>query len=413
MMHGFENYQRVFRNSSFRVFWLGFTISVLGDAMSRVALTWYVYDLTGSARALGLLTLAYTGPVILGGLIAGWLLDRFERTKVMLADNILRGLAVFLVPALYAAGRLELWHIYAVAAVYGSMMMISLAGGPALIPALVKRERLDTANALETLSFTLSGVIGPPAAGLLIARIGAPNVILVDAISYFVFATALFRINTLEQVLEPNRERSMNLSLSSAVHLLLSNSILLSTTLMFMAFNIGYGFLTVWLPIYSDQIAGGGPQLYGALLGVIAIGEILSASFVGSLSTRKSIGILIALAQMLSGIALALLLLGTNMGWIISGLLLLGFFSAPLTIWAQTLRMQIIPERLRGRTFALLRTLMQGAFPLGGAVAGFLMPVVGIPIMIALSATMIGAPGVIGLRVKDLIHAGGGSKFQV
>ena len=84
MMLQFENYQHIFRASSFRVFWLGFTFSVLGDAMSRVALTWYVYDLTGSARALGLLTLAYTGPVILGGLIAGSLLDRFERRKVML-----------------------------------------------------------------------------------------------------------------------------------------------------------------------------------------------------------------------------------------------------------------------------------------------------------------------------------------
>jgi MFS family permease len=408
----FKNYQRVFRDSSFRVFWLGFTFSVLGDAMSRVALTWYVYDLTGSARALGLLTLAYTGPVILGGLIAGSLLDRFERRKVMLVDNVVRGLAVSLVPALYAAGRLEPWHIYAVAGVYGSMMMISLAGGPALIPALVKPERLDTANALETLSFTLSGVIGPPVAGLLIARIGAPNVILLDAISYFVFARALSRITTSQEIPIPGQQRPRNLSLSGPVHLLLSNPILLSTTLMFMAFNIGYGFLTVWLPIYSDQMAGGGPELYGALLGAIAVGEVFSASLVGSFSTRKPIGLFIALAQTLSGVALAVLLLGTGKGWVIFGLLLLGLFSAPLTIWAQTLRMQIIPERLRGRTFALLRTLMQGAFPLGGAVAGFIMPVVGIPIMIALSATMIGTPGILGLRVKDLTRAGAVAQLE-
>jgi MFS family permease len=410
MMLQFENYQRVFRNSSFRVFWLGFTFSVLGDAMSRVALTWYVYDLTGSARALGLLTLAYTGPVILGGMIAGSLLDRLERRKVMLVDNLVRGLAVSLVPALYAVGSLELWHIYMVAAVYGSMMMISLAGGPALIPALVERERLDTANALETLSFTLSGVIGPPVAGFLIARIGAPNVIMVDALSYFVFAAALSWIGTSQETLEPGRESPRNLSLSSAIRLLLSNPILLSTTLMFMAFNVGYGFLTVWLPIYSDKIAGGGPQSYGALLGVIAVGEVFSATLVGSLPARRPIGLLIALAQMLSGVALAVLLLGINIGWVISGLLLLGLFSAPLTIWAQTLRMQIIPERLRGRTFALLRTLMQGAFPLGGAVAGLITPILGIPFMIALSATLIGTPGILGLRVKDLIHAGSGSQ---
>jgi hypothetical protein len=79
-------------------------------------------------------------------------------------------------------------------------------------------------------------------------------------------------------------------------------------------------------------------------------------------------------------------------------------FSCPFdnTIWAQTLRMQIIPERLRGRTFALLRTLMQGANPVGGIIAGFLLPVVGIPAMISLSVVLIGTPGLLGYRVRDL-----------
>lgn len=404
----FANYRSAFTNPSFRAFWAGFTFSVLGDAMSRVALTWYVYDQTGSAQALGLLTLAYTGPVILGGLVAGWLLDRFERKKVMLVDNLLRGLAVALVPTLYALGRLELWHIYLVAAIYGSLMMVSLAGGPSLVPSLVEPGQLDTANALETLSFTLSGVIGPPLAGFLIPRIGVPYVVMLDAISYLVFATLLSRISMNQtEDLQPGREIDRDLSLSSAVRLLISNRILLSTTLMFMAFNVGFGFLIVWLPIFADKSAGGGPELYGALLGVMAFGEILSAAVAGSLSIHKPLGLLIAIAQVASGAALSLLLIGVQTGWMISGLFLLGFFSAPLTIWAQTLRMQIIPERLRGRTFALLRTLMQGTFPIGGALAGFLIPVLGIPAMIALSAVIIGSPGLAGLRVRELVQPTG------
>jgi hypothetical protein len=99
---------------------------------------------------------------------------------------------------------------------------------------------------------------------------------------------------------------------------------------------------------------------------------------------------------------LGLLLLGQNTGWAIFSLSLFGFFHAPLTIWAQTLRMQIIPEALRGRTFALLRTLMQGTNPVGGVLAGFLLPILGIPAMIGLSAMLIGVPGLFGYRVKDL-----------
>jgi MFS family permease len=82
-----DNYRQVFRYQSFRWFWVGFTLSVLGDTMTRVALTWFVYETTGSARALGWLSLFYTGPVIVGGLLAGWLLDRFERRTVMLVGG--------------------------------------------------------------------------------------------------------------------------------------------------------------------------------------------------------------------------------------------------------------------------------------------------------------------------------------
>ena len=80
----FDHYKQVFAYSSFRAFWLGYTFSILGDTMTRVALTWLVWERTESARALGLLTFAYTAPVIVGGFVAGWLLDRFgeRRTDV-------------------------------------------------------------------------------------------------------------------------------------------------------------------------------------------------------------------------------------------------------------------------------------------------------------------------------------------
>jgi hypothetical protein len=104
----------------------------------------------------------------------------------------------------------------------------------------------------------------------------------------------------------------------------------------------------------------------------------------------------------LSGISLSILLLGPSTWWTITGLSLLGAFSAPMTVWAQTLRMQIIPEQLRGRTFALLRTLMQSSGPLASAGAGVLLLAVGIPTMIGLSAILIGVPGVLGYGVKQL-----------
>jgi MFS family permease len=402
----FERYRQIFQNRGFRLFWIGFTFSVLGDSITHVALTWYVYEATRSAQALGWLMLCYTGPVIVGGLLAGWLLDRFERRNVILADNIVRGIGVALIPLLHALGRLALWHIYTVAALYGLLMMISLAGGPALIPALVRREQLATANALEMLSFTLGGVVGPMLAGLLIAQVGAPNVVIVDAASYFVFALLLGRIRAAgEQQPSAQSERSAY-RLRHAVQLLLKNKILLATTSMFMAFNIGSGIYSVWLPLLADQALGGGSRLYGVLLGALACGEVAGALLAGASAFRRALGALICFSQALAGASLAIVLIGPGVWSAMLGLALCGAFSAPLTIWAQTLRMQIIPEQLRGRMFALLRTLMQSGNPLGAALAGLLLPTLGITAMIALSALVSGVPGLLGYQVGTLRRAG-------
>ncbi len=401
----FKSYRDILQNKNFLPFWLGFTFSSLGDSLTRVALTWFIFEKTRSVQALGILTIAYTAPILIGGFFAGPLLDRFSAHRVMLVDNLIRGLAFALIPILYALNRLEVWHVYIFAALYGLLMMISLAGGPTLIPAIVKEEQLDTANAMETLSYTISGVIGPPLAGLLIVVMGTMNVVIVDTLSYLVFAFVLSRLHIIEQLQEESNSGKIPYSLKNAAHLMTSNRVILATTIMFMCFNIGSGIMTVYLPLLSDLIAPNSPKVYGTLLGAMALGEVISAALAGSLISKLGLGIRIALAQIFSGAATALLV-GAGLGFVGSGLFLLGFFSAPLTIWAQTLRMQVIPADMRGRVFALLRTLMQGATPLGGALAGFLLPLAGIPMMVIASAVLIGFPGVIGLQVAELRASG-------
>ncbi len=411
-------YGELFRSRPFARFWTGFTISALGDAMTRVALVWFVYQATKSPEAVGILLLCYTGPVLVGGLLAGFLLDRFDRGRVMLVDNLIRGLAVGLIPLLYALGVLALWQLYVVAGVYGFLYMITLAGTPSLIPSLARDEQLSAANALETLSYTLSGVLGPPIAGLLIAWVGAPGVLLLDAASYVIFVVALAGMPRLA----PQSSAASHADLDSPVHayrlrdavsLMLSNRVLLSTTVMFILFNVGFGFLAVWLPVFADSLPGDGAMLYGLLLGALALGEMVGAALAGSFTSSRGLGILICLAQLLSGLSLTLLLVGQAIGWplggALAGLTLLGAFSAPLTIWAQTLRMRIIPEPLRGRTFALLRTLMQGAGPLASAAAGFLLPLVGATSLLGASAALIGIPGLVGTQVRALRYASKGA----
>ncbi len=397
-------YREVFRHRAFGVFWGGFSVSLVGDAMTRVALTWFVYQTTGSSAAVGLLIFFYTAPVIVGGLIAGWLLDRFDRRSVMIIDSVIKAAVVGAVPVFHGMGAFELWHVYVVAGIYGFLMLVPLAGTPAMLPSLVPPRSLSTGNALETLSYTLSGVIGPPLAGLLIAWIDAPSVLVIDAINYVVFALLLSRVTLCSDEEPAPEDTAPRQGLGGAFRLLRHNPILLSTTLMFMAANLGLGAIFVWLPIFADRILGGGPELYGTLLGFIAAGEVVSAMAVGAITLPLALGALIVTTQALAGLSV-LLLLGKTTMLAGSGLVAFGLFSAPMTIWAQTLRMKIIPAAQRGRTFALLRMMIQSTNLLGGIVAGFVLPVIGMTAMIAVSALVITVPALLGGRVRALREA--------
>jgi MFS family permease len=394
----------ILRNGSFRNFWIAFMLSGVGDAMTKTALVWYVFETTRSAIAVGLLLLAYAGPVSVGGLVAGYLLDRFDRRQIMLVDSVVRGLVVTSVPIAAATGHLMLWHVYLVASLYGFLFMISLAGTPSLIPSLVRDDQLTAANSLETLGFTVSGVAGPALAGFLIGGIGAPYILALDGVSYFVFASTLAMMNLHPEPKPVAAAHAPSYRLVDAVRLLLGNRMLLSTTLMFMSFNAGEGLIQVWLPVHATAIAsGGGARLYGVLLTIIAGGETVGALSAGSLSGRLSEGRMICLAETLAGLSLGLALLGHSVWSTVPALLLLGFFSGPMTAWAQTLRMRAIPPELRGRSFALLRTLMQASSPAFSGIGGVLLSVIGLTAMIGLSAGMIAVPGLIGTRVRDLV----------
>jgi len=407
------NYRAVFALRDFRRFWLGASLSMFGDAMTRTAFTWFVYQQTKSPIAIGILMICYTGPVLVGGLAAGWALDRFDRRTVMIADCLIRGAAIALVPLFHWLGILQLWHVYAAAAVYGLLMMVSLAGIPTLIPSLVNERQLRTANALEILSYTLSGIVGPALAGLLIAAIGAPATVLIDVASYLLFAAAIAGIRLPAPVNDATGAGRRPQGLGAAFRLLIGNPVLCSVTIMFIVFSTGMGALNVWLPFYVTGALGGGSALYGLLQAANALGESVSALGLGAIGGNRSLGLKIMFAQMFAGLAVTLIAFVPGVLSAAAGLFLLGFFDAPLTIWAQTLRMAIIPPELRGRVFALIRLSIQGFGPVGSALAGLLLPLVGMTAMIVISAAAIGLPGIGGLAVGPLRRAHGPAAVAV
>lgn len=363
-------YLHVLGRPDFRRLWTGATVSTLGDGMTFIALSWLVLARPGGTAQLGVLGICYTAPVLLGGVAVGPLLDRFDKRMVLIADCLLRAVAVASIPLTNAVGTVPAWLPFIVAATYGLLKMIPLAGFPAAIPQLVDDADLDSANALESLSFSVAGVAGPALAGLLITQTDPANVLLIDSASFLVFALLTARVR---QPLRPQAPqassdpKSDRPSQPPSLASLARDRAIVATTIAFMAFNIAEGMLMVTAPWLAKNELPAGAAALGVLLSATAVGEIVGATVAGRRGGGKSPVRAIGVIQIGAASAFLALLASPHQVPVGVGFFAIGLLSAPMTIWAQSLRMRRIPPALHGRAFATLRTLMQATPPLGAA----------------------------------------------
>lgn len=396
-----RSYWDALRHRRFALLWSGLTVSSLGDSMSRLSLIWLIYHVHGSAADLGLLVTTYSAPIIAGGPLSGWLLDRVGVRRAMLADNVIRGTVTGLVPILYHLNALQLWHLYAVAAIYGLMRMITLAGTPSLLPHVLPADHLNAANALETVSFSVSSVAGLPLSGFLLGVLNGADILALDATSYFVLAGCLLAIGPVGQ-----RPRSgvpaRHQGLQPAFRLMNGNPFLRNSTLMYMFLNVGHGILDVLIPVLVIRMGDSGQKL-GIVTGAAALGQLGGSVLSGAFAWPLPFTRLIAWALALGGLPLIGIAVSTH--WIVlaAALTASAILQAPLTVWAQTVRMRIIPEDLRGRVFALLRTIMQAGPAIGGVVGGWIVSTAPSAMVVAISVGLMSGPGILSLTVPSLL----------
>ena len=400
-----RSYLALLRQRDFALLWGGATISALGDGMSFVALIWLLIERGGTPTDVGWLAAIHTAPVIIGGIATGPILDAFDPRKVLAADNALRGLAIASVPIASALGVLTTGHLYVVAAVYGLLFMTSAAGIPSLITRLVRGEDLITANAMESLTFSLSGLIGPGVAGLLIVFVGAPFVLAIDALTYFAFVACLLAMRqggtrTAEE--SAGDAPTTSRGLGPAVRFILGSAPILAITIFYMSVNIAGGLVTVVIPLYVRDVLVAGPATFGLLLSVLNAGDILGLLVVGAVNWPWPLGRSIAWALLSSGLVILLWLLQPPV--LVLGVILFvwGALSSSLTPWAQTIRMRLIPPEMRGRVFALLRTAMQSTRPIGSIAAGVLLGRGDLGVAILAMGLLFLVPGLIGIWLPAL-----------
>ncbi|MGH7216321.1 MAG: MFS transporter, partial [Nitrospiraceae bacterium] len=182
------------RTKSFGLLFSGQAVSQIGDSMNKVALLWFVYELTGSAFKMTVVGLLQTIPPLVFGPLIGVYLDRMKKKPVLIWVDLIRTGLVALIPLLYAMEALTLERLYVL--VFATSI-VSTVFGPALasaVPLLVPRAQLTAANGLIQSTTNIGLLIGPAVCGVGIAMIGAHNVLYLDAATFLVSALCLMPI---------------------------------------------------------------------------------------------------------------------------------------------------------------------------------------------------------------------------
>lgn len=184
------------KERDFRLLWTAMTVSFLGDGIYLVAIAWQVYELSNAPTALSLVGVAWSLPMTLFLLVGGVLTDRFERRRIMIVADLLRGSSVTLMGLLTVFDVVQLWHLIGLAVVYGIGQALFAPAFGAIVPEIVPREHLTQANSLDNfIRQAGERLFGPAVGGFLIHQMGSGGAFLVDAATFMFSLLVLLRVS--------------------------------------------------------------------------------------------------------------------------------------------------------------------------------------------------------------------------
>jgi MFS family permease len=190
----FDTFGALRRHPNFRLYWGGALCSNVGTWMQTLAQGWLVYQLTGSALLLGVVSFLQGLPSLLLALLGGALTDRFERRRLMLATQALQMVLALALAGLTLAGVVRVWQILAIAFLSGLVNALNTPVRQGIVADLVPRGDLQNAIAISAAQFQTSQLIGPAIAGVVVARLGAGWAFLINGLSFLAVIISLLRL---------------------------------------------------------------------------------------------------------------------------------------------------------------------------------------------------------------------------
>jgi MFS family permease len=360
------------RVRNYRLFFWGQVISWTGTWVQWMAQAWLVLQLTGSGVGLGLVTALQWSPVLVFGAWAGAVADRLDKRKLLIFTNLTTGVLSLILGLVTVAGAVTLWFVVVIALAQGLVMAIDNPARQTFTLEMVGRDRLANAVSLNTATFTTARVLGPAAAGFLIAGVGIGPCFLINAASCLPVTIALMVMNKDELKTPPVSERSKG-QVREGMRYVLATPILRSLLIvMAVVGTLQYNF-HVMLPLLAKQTFDGGAQTLGLMGAALGVG-MFGGSMLSATMDRPAQQILVTAGLSLGTFTL---LVAAAPSLLIAILLMIPLGASSMAFLATmntTLQLNS-SDAMRGRVMALYFVLFLGSTPIGAPIIGWVAEV--------------------------------------
>lgn len=374
---------RALRHRNLRLFFAGHGVSLVGTWMQQVAMSWLVYRLTSSELLLGVIAFAGQFPGLLMAPFAGWLVDHWNRHRIVVVAQTLLMMQATVLAVLVITERVEVWHLVALAIFSGLVNGADIPARQSMLVRLVGgAEDLPNAIALNSSMFNAARLVGPAVAGVLIGWIGEGPVFVLNALSYIAILAALLAMR-----LPPERAFSAGPVLAhirEGFTYAFGSAPTRNTLILFACVSLVGVPYVVLLPAFARDVLGGDARTLGVLTSCAGLGALGGALWLAARDSLAGIGDLVARSTGVLGVALVAF--ASSRAFWLSGVLLVvsGFALMLATASVNTVIQTLVSDRMRGRIMSLYAMAFIGVTPLGSLAGGALATRLGAPWTVAI-----------------------------
>ena len=357
---------------NYRLFFFGQLTSVAGTWMQNIAMAWLVVQLAPHSRglAVGLLSVCRFGPFTLLGLIAGVVTDRFDNRRTVIVTQSVQMVFSALLAAITLLGHVQLWHVYAIAALTGTALVFDAPSRQNLTFQMVGRDELPNAVALNSSLFNTARIFGPALAGILIAAVGAGWCFAINAVSFLAVLSGLLamRVSELFPLKDRRRPTIWRGTREGFAYARRNRTVLVTLSMMVVFSSICFNF-NILLPLLAKNTLDAGPRTFGIVSAAFGAGALIGALSAAALANARWRTMFLGAG----GFGICELLIAPVHTTALAATLLFvcGVFFTSYTANSNASIQLASPDHIRGRVLGLYYYAWNGLAPLGAVLVGW------------------------------------------